>query len=239
MDRNTQTILQKLVNQWDEVKATLEKMRGSSIVEPADGYALFAPTGKKFDNAVEFELSPVVFNLPERADDIRVELYIVVRGRLIVEFDESKKFLITRGFQTEAAYFRSTKTGLDHVYGAHYDFAVDELGHPSFHAQMKSFSDFSEYISKYFGDFNEVEDRVAGILKTVRLPTAQMDFFSFFLQIFADHLLHKESGPEEKLAFNILLENNSFLRGAAHQIARLTSEAASVCYRASHWYPII
>jgi hypothetical protein len=66
-----------------------------------------------------------------------------------------------------------------------------------------------------------------------------MDFFSFVLQVFADHLLIEDSGEDKKKAFNTLLSKSAALRGAAARSARLTTEASRRCLRAFHWYPVV
>ncbi len=127
---------------------------------------------------------------------------------------------------------------VSHVYGAHYDFAANELGHPVFHGQMRSYLDFAEVIKSQYGlEGVELKDMVNGILKTVRLPSAQMDVFSFLLQIVADHLLSGDSSDDDKMRFRELLERSKFIQGLGSQIARLQVAPANVCYRAVHWYP--
>jgi hypothetical protein len=234
-------MLRRLVAQWEEVKAELPRLNSAAEVRPADGYAVFQPLVGGPAEVVPFELRPVVFNFPEKAQHPRNDLFVVVQGRLAfrrVEFAE-KGLLVTHTFSTEVGYFRRTKDALSHVYGAHYDFAGDEVGHPAFHAQMKSFSDLSSCVNKQYGCGKPVTDCVEGLLKTVRLPVAQMDVFSLFVQLCADHLLYKDSGPEEKAAFNALLEKARFCQGAAFQMPRLGTDEARICYRARHWYPTI
>ncbi len=126
-----------------------------------------------------------------------------------------------------------------HVYGAHYDFASNEIGHPVFHGQMRSFKEFSEVIkNRHYGvEDAELVDLVEGILKSVRLPSAQMDVFSFLLQLVADHLLSPDSGVDDKTRFRELLERSKFIQGLGSQMARLQVPPANVCYRAVHWYP--
>jgi hypothetical protein len=239
MDRETQTILQTLVQQWEVVLEVQQRMNQSTFVKPNDGWSVFRAIPNPPPNILNFELAPVVFNLPERAYHSGLDLYIVVEGHLSVFRDRyvNDGKLVTSGFSTEAGYFRERHGGLKHVYGAHYDFSRDELGHPVFHAQMKSFCGLSSSVQSNYGITGEVIDGISGIMKTVRLPTAQMDVFSFFVQLCADHLLWGQSGPEERAAFAKLLDKNAFLQGAGSQIERLGSMAAYSCYRASHWYP--
>lgn len=237
MNKSTTRIQQDLVGQWDEIKEVLGRIAPSVMISPPDGWGIFLPRPVETDGFAFFDINPVVFNIPERADDQRLDLFVVVRGRLKLERELGSKRLDTRGFSTEVAYFRKRGEGLNHVYGAHYDFALNEIGHPAFHAQMKSFASFSSFVNEEFQLRDEVVDSVKGILKTVRLPTAQMDFFSFVLQIVADHLIYHASDAEQQAAFGSLLNKSRFLQGAGSQIARLGTEVARNCYRACHWYP--
>ena len=236
-------ILRKLVSQWTQVQAQLARLNNSASALPQDGYAIFHPADSSAVDSVSFDLSPVVLNLPERASDSELELFVVLKGR--ITFDRSDfcddRPLRTRNFGTEIGYFRVDGNRLDHILGAHYDYSEDELGHPAFHAQLRSYaSEFRPHIVAQLGiQFEAGEDKISGILKTARLPTAQMDLFSTILQLFADHLLYAGSSVDERRAFNRLLDKNRFCQGAAHRIPRLGSEQACECYRALHWYPVL
>ena len=215
-------------------------MHGGASVLPSDPWKVFEAEDPSSGNIIRFKLLPIVFNLPERATHTTPNLFVVVEGWLEFRLDSMRNNseLLTHGFSTKAAYFRKTSGGVAHVYGAHFDFALDELGHPIFHAQMKSFQDLYSYVDAEFQVGGELTDNVKGILKNVRLPTAQMDCFSFFLQLCADHLLYDQSGPEERGAFNSLLNMGEFLKGAGYQSGRLTAASATSCYRSRHWYPV-
>ena len=213
--------------------------RGLSPRAARDGFTLFRPSESAGTEAVRFELRPVVFNLPERGDHRECDLFVVVRGRLSFRREDfrDRKALLTHDFGSEVGYFRRAGDSLTHVYGAHYDLATNELGHPAFHAQLGSFADFADHVREQFGVSGQVVDPMKGLIRTVRVPAAQMDVFSLFVQICADHLLSKKSNLEEKKAFNALLEKGAFWKGAAFQMVRLGTEEARDCYRARHWYP--
>jgi hypothetical protein len=245
MSRQSTTTLQTLVQQWGEVTAALAKMGRSVSVRPDDGWRIFKPVD---GSPGEFEIGPVVFNLPEvtRARgprnlrrEVALDLFIVVHGTIVLRPDEnSARGLLTEKFMTRVAYFRRQAAGLSHVYGTHCDFSLNEVGHPVFHSQLRSYCEYSKYVREQFEVAGtDDEDCVRGLLQNVRVPTAQLDVFSVFLQICADHLLGQSSGEEEKRAFDILKSKGGFLRGAAAQAPHLMSEAATSCYRATHWYP--
>jgi len=242
MDRESGSIHQALVRAWQNVKMTIERLHGSATVKPNDLQEVLQVMDRSDERLIWFEVRPIVFQLPERGDASSTDLFVVVSGCLA--FDRAafreRRLLLTRSFSTEVGYFRHAGTTLKHVYGAHYDFALDEVGHPVFHGQMKSFRDFATHIAERYRVTHDVDDLVIGILKTVRVPSAQLDIFSVFLQLCADHLLHNESSTEDLAAFNDLLEKSAFCRGAAYQVPRLMEEEARQCYRALHWYsPIV
>lgn len=241
MGTEASLILQRLVAQWDEVNTALGRLNAAAEVRPSDGWSVFRAVPGPPSNVVSFDFGPAVFNVPERATDVSADLFVAVEGRLAFRRDlfNAEDVLATDGFSTRAAYFRQKGADADHIYGAHYDFALDELGHPVFHSQMRSFAEMWAAVNEHYGTGGVASDRVRGILQTVRVPTAQMDVFSFFLQLCADHLLFPNSGPDERSAFNVLLEKSSFIRGAGYQAARLATDAARSCYRARHWYPVL
>lgn len=234
-------MLQILVDQWDEVVSVLGRLRPSAQVRPADGWTVVRPVFEPPNDIVGFDFGPAVFNVPERATHVDLQLYIVVEGRLRFRRDRftNQNLLVTESFDTRAAYFRSTAQGAHHIYGSHYEFTLDQLGHPVFHSQMRSYAELWAVVREQYGANGDAADLVKGILQTVRVPTAQMDVFSFFLQLCADHLLSEHPGPEECEAFYALLEKSSSIRGAGYQAARLVAEAAQSCYRARHWYPVL
>lgn len=217
----------------------LQRLNAAAEVRPSDGFCVFQPTAVTREDVVEFDFKPVVFNGPERAPGLSTNLFVVVEGRLSFRRDlyQSEDLLATHSFSTRAAYFRQKGNGADHIYGAHYDFALDELGHPVFHSQMRSLNDMWVHVMKHYELDGMSDDRIDGILRTVRVPTAQMDVFSFFVQLCADHLLFGQSGPEERDAFSVLLKKSAFMKGAGYQAVRLSNEPARSCYRACHWYP--
>jgi hypothetical protein len=241
VDRESSGMMKRLVTQWDHFRLQLERLRPAAQVRPRDAQRVFQIVTSPNSGAASFTLCPVVFNVPERADDFSLDLFVVVEGRLSFrrkDFNE-RKVLATHDFSTKVAYFRRTATALHHVYGAHYDFSLNELGHPVFHGQMRSYPELADAIKQQFYFEREVIDSVGGLLRTVRVPTAQMDVFSFFIQLCADHLVYAKSGSDEKAAFNSLLQKNDFCQGAAYQVPRLQLQEAYSCYRSRHWYPDI
>jgi hypothetical protein len=239
MDQDTLLMRQRLVQQWSEVIGTLGRLCQGAAVSATDGWSVIHVATPSSDDVVKFSLSPVIFNVPEKANHSRAALYVVADGWIELRRDRfnNDDLLVTHAFSTRAAYFRRNAQRLDHVYGAHYDVDADRVGHPIFHAQLRDFSQMSKIVLDYFKFQAEIKNSFVGVLQSVRTPTAQMDFFSFILQVFADHLLMNNSGPEDRDAFNSLLKRSEFLRGAGARSSRLMSDVARVCYRSIHWYP--
>ena len=230
---------QLLIDQWNGMKERLEKL-GQFAVRPHDGYGIFSLVRK--DDRVPagqlaYAITPVVFQVPERASGAP-NMFIVVSGRIYLDEEalRARKVLKTMNFGTEVGYFRHKRVQLVHCYGAHYDFSFDEVGHPIFHAQLRSFTSHSAAVSEnYEGVTGELLDHMEGVLRNVRVPTAQMDFFAVVLQIAADHLLSKEASNDQKLVFEELRLLSKAIEGAGNRWPEL--EQAGGCMRARHWYP--
>jgi hypothetical protein len=241
IDRESSTILNKLVARWDEMQIDLQRLYTTATIRPTNGAAVFKLPPIPDPNTVDILFDSIVFNLPERATHSDTKLFVVATGNL--SFDRATyrdgEILLAHAFATRVAYFRWTKGALDHVFGAHYDFSDNIIGHPAFHAQFRSFASLSNHIQTEYRVEDPVNDFMGNVLEGVRLPTAHMDIFSLFLQLCADHLLHNRSGSVQKAVFNSLVEKNAFCRGTAFRIPRLVSEAAYRCYRSGHWYPIL
>lgn len=233
--------ISKLEAMWSATYAQLKQMKMSAEVKPDNGWDLFkAIQDHDHPNEVCIGLNPMVINVPERADDTSMDMFIVLTGRMT--FDRARLAadeLLTLSFSTEAGYFRMRHDGsLRHEYGAHYDFSLNEAGHPVFHAQMKNMINFGSNIRDYLGDDQiRINDGIPNLLATVRLPCAQMDMFAFILQICADHLIAKSAQREVKVAFNELVITSTNIKGAAHRCAHVTRDAVRNCLRSYHWYP--
>lgn len=240
MNKSTGPTQQRLIQHFGELGYALGQMKGSAQIFPNDGWGTILPAAAQSSTSIDFDVRPIVFNVPERASDRECKLFVVVEGRLSLHrdvFEKSGEYE-TNTFATQVAYFRRTKTHLEHVFGAHYDIEPLGHGHPIFHFQFKSFAGMHVHVRKHFSEVNlPLLDKVDGVLRTVRTPSAHMDVFSLFIQICADHLLHKNSGSQEIDAFNGLLEQSSFLTGAGPQQHRLRGTSSRSCYRGRHWYP--
>ena len=239
MDAIDHKLHKALMARWAAVYGCATELGNSVDIRPSDSYAVIQHESTK-DARADFRIKPVVFTLPELADLTSKDFYIVVEGLISLDKQAFRDSEVVRtlSFSTHVAYFRYTKEGFQHMYGAHYDFAQNEIGHPVFHVQLKSFANLFAAVNEQYGQTFEVaEDCMRGIPKRMRIPCAQMDAFSLFSQLIADHLLWKNSSTEELERFIHLIQDQRSLQGAAFQITRLQEEAAIRCYRGIHWYP--
>jgi hypothetical protein len=239
VDHVSRGMRNKLIGPWTHVIAAIPKLYASADIQPSDLNAVLRISEVQTDSeAVGFELEPVVVKVPDTRKASR-ELFVVIRGRFAFhrgEFTENDRF-VTSSFSTEVGYFVRDGKSLVHVFGIHYDFSPREFAHPAFHAQLRSFAALAPSVQSLYKFEAQLTDEVTKILRDVRVPTAQMDVFSVFLQVCADHLLHSTSSPEERAAFDTLLEHAAFCVGAAWRIDRLVTAEAGHCYRSRHWYP--
>lgn len=235
-------VLTKLVHHWSEIQTALRRVNGQVIVRPDDARSIFIPDNT-VATSIAFDIKPFVLNLPEKAQHPKLDLYVVIEGRLKFDkdhFNANGGELKTHEFGTHVAYFKNSNSQLDHIFGAHYDFAFNHLAHPAFHAQIGSFMNLADEIRKNFRpERPNGKDMVSGLMRTVRIPIAQLDVFSLMSQIIADHLMNAASGRQEKAAFNNLLDKGSFLKGAGYRVPKFADQAAHLCYRGNHWYPAI
>ena len=234
-------IQRALVDQWNAVRNCIVRLNNSAAVEPQNAETLFRVTHSDADT-VSVDIGQTLLIFPERANHTQTAMHIVVTGQLAFDkkhFEAHAQLRTTR-FTSAAGYFRLKKNGdLQHVFGAHYDLTEDEVGHPAFHAQMKSFFEFRDMVQARYGSVTlQASDEMKYVLRTVRLPSAQMDYFSLLVQTVADHLMSPNySSDEDVSTFRELLTKNKEIQGRAYDIARLQLPTAISCYRSVHWYP--
>jgi hypothetical protein len=222
---------------WLRTVDLLPKMRSVAVIRPDDLDSVFRFSATAEHGIVRVDAERFVLKVPQDADTRRRNpIFVAIDGWITFDTKESAgaEPLKTVDFGTHAAYFLHRSSSLEHVYGAHYDLSED-IGHPTFHAQFKSFHPYWQSVNERFSlQSGPGDDRVDKVLGSVRLPSAQMDIFSLVLQVCADHLISDASGAE---AFATLSRTNAqCVQGAAYRIPRLSTEFARVCFRAHHWY---
>ena len=231
--------LRLLRSAWTTKIRSMQKMNQATMVRPFVAQQVIRLDERVNDGIVKVDCGPAVFKLCERANGLP-EMYVGVEGWICVtESGERAPSLRTMCFGTKVGYFRLKRKRLEHVYGAHYDMDERGDGHPVFHAQLGPAKEFASAIREQFRMDVELVDRVGPILRNVRTPTAQMDFFSVCTQLCADHLMGVDpmhTHPQVTAAFDGVRSACDFLQGAAHRLTYLNSGRAPKCYRSSHWY---
>ena len=184
--------LRRLTQAWQTMVRGMKRINQSSTVLPPTAQEVFRIDENDHggtDETVKVNCGPVVFNLCERANGFP-NMYVVVEGWIRMESGDRHVPLLTTGFATRVGYFRLRGQRLVHVYGVHYDMDESGQGHPVFHAQLGTMKKFFAEVEQRFHLNAEVgDDRVKDVLRNVRTPTAQMDFFSVLTQLCADHLM--------------------------------------------------
>ena len=221
------------------------KIRGMKQLNQATSVRPLSPDQViRVDESVNGEVAkldcgPVVFNLCERAGAMP-EMYVVVEGTIEVRaIRNGTNSLQTMSFATKVGYFRMKRKRLVHVYGVHYDLDEVSDSHPVFHAQLRPMKEFYQTVKEQFNLEAELDDCVTPILRNVRTPIAQMDFFSVCTQLCADHLVTSNpAGSNSKAVATLAAIKNacSSLQGAAHRFTHLSDSATANCYRSRHWY---
>jgi len=236
MNREAPRILNQVQAAWQAATYGMRQMEQSSSVRPDNAYEVFRIDATGPADKVKLDVGPVVFNVPERANRGRADLFIVVKGWIVFEGDLVEKPYLTHTFGTEIGYFLQKAGNLEHVYGAHYD--MDELkpGHPVFHAQVGAQLEFADAIRERYHLDLPVVPKMGSLLSNVRTPSAQMDVFAVMTQICADHLVGEAPAREVKTAFGDLRRASDFFVGAAHRLAYLNQAPAIGCYRSKYWY---
>lgn len=231
--------LELLKQAWTVKVHSMTQMNQGTSVKPFDPQDVIHVEQSASADGVDVRCGPAVFRLCERAGGIP-RMYVVVEGWITVQVDGGRNAkLQTTNFGTTVGYFRSKKNRLEHVYGVHYDMDDQGKGHPVFHSQMRPAKDLADEIRSRYQVDGEVVDYAKCMLRNVRVPTAQMDFFSVFTQLCADHLISNRASnthPEVISAFCSLRSACNMLQGVAHRLSYLSCEKASDCYRSSHWY---
>jgi hypothetical protein len=242
MDKVDWQIHTRLMNQWDAFKLHISRLHPEVKLITSSATPPLKMVAPSDEMRSTFRCEPTVIPLPERAGRVSIALYLVFRGEMT--FDRAHFMgtegseLRTLGFRSEAAYFRRKQNPdqLRHIYGAHYDLEMNAMGHPKFHAQHKSFSDFSAQIDDHLGVPLPVTDCMVEVLSSVRLPCAQMDFFAILLQAVADRLVSTTSSQRDLDTFEELLRISKGIHGCGYMNPAFQNAEAMTCYRSPHWY---
>ena len=221
---------------WRTMRTCMQCMWPSSDVRPSDARNVFRFGTSESDGGIPCEIRPVIFFVPERASHSQRTLYIGVKGRLIFDGPSGREKPRARWFSTSVGYFRNKKETLEHILGMHYDVDDTQIDHPVFHGQIGPQADFVGAINQHYHADLVARDGVRSFLRSVRIPSAEMDVFSVFLQICADHLIDRFSGGQQRSAFSRMRESCGIYLGSANRVAELIRGTGEGCFRATRWY---
>ena len=232
--------LKSLHTAWTKKIQGMQRMNQGTMVRPSTPQQVIRVDKQVTGPIAKLDCGAAVFKLSERANAVP-QMYVVVQGSICVrESASTRGSFQTMSFGTRVGYFRSKRDRLEHVYGVHYDMDERGDGHPVFHAQLgPAREEFASAIRDEFRLDAELDDRVRPMLRNVRMPTAQMDFFSVCTQLCADHLMSGNSTDDHSEvidAFDDVRSACDFLQGAAHRMTYLNDGRAPGCYRSYHWY---
>lgn len=230
------TIEGRVRSVWETFFAEIVKMGGDARPKQAADIFTAAPG----DNGIEVTVKPVSFLLKEKASHTGKSIFVTVAGTLIFSKESTRQDLRAQGFATRVGYFREVgNKRLKHVYGVHYDYDDKLPAHPIYHCQMASMADHVQHINsshnRMFNAIDDEDDLVKGLLGNVRIPTAQMDPFSVFLQLLGDHLV-SEVNNDGRSAFVRAQNAVAAIRSRRDPNCRLDAVVSNQCFRSNHWY---
>ena len=224
---------------WHAKVEGMRQLNQVSMVRPRNAEGVIRLGECVTGDIVKVDCGPAVFKLCEKAGG-RPDMYVVVSGSICLRgSSQSPGRLQTMWFGTRVGYFRWRNGRLMYVHGVHYDMDERGGGHPVFHGQLGRAGEFASVVEDQFRLGGEVVDCVGPVLRNVRTPTAQMDFFSVCTQLCADHLMAVSpigNPPQVIAAFDGVRSACDVLQGAAHRLSYLNAGHAPSSYRSSHWY---
>lgn len=226
-------LLRKSIQELKAVNQTVE-VRPNGF----DKLLSFARSPQGTPTTYRYRLEPLVLRVVERPNKTVPDLYIVIKGDIDLDLSEASPRLVW--FVTQVAYFKRSphRQRLEGVFGAHYDFEPDANNHPVFHAQLTDCAELRPVLDEQFRlTMDSFENHTTGMLRQVRLPSAQLDYFAVLVQIAADHLLRHDAGSEEQDAFERLGSSCESVPSASEGLTRYDCSDAAYCIRGPHWYP--
>jgi hypothetical protein len=227
--------LRDIRKKFEANQAAMTELHSAFQIRPIDPNRVILPMETEAAT-VGFECTPVVCRIPERAGTSSANVYVVFRGLLRLRSGAGTSDPITDSYSTDFAYFKATSDGIKHVLGGHFDFEKGDITHPRAHLQLSSQADMWQYVSQSFPSQSGVEisrDPMIEILNRVRVPSAQMDFLSFMVQVAADHLVDGKSPHSTRARFRSLTTACTPFVGYEVKSGHDSWE----CHRGPHWYP--
>jgi hypothetical protein len=219
---------------FDSLAEKMVLMHPACQVKPDIGAIVLQVDESASGPGVKVDCAPVVCMVPERATSADAELFVVFEGFVVLDLADAGRTLVTKHYSTNFAYFRYENGEAYQALGGHFDFTPNHVAHPRAHMQLSSNIEMFEKAKGQFRLLEEIDAKdpvMAQVLHRVRTPTAQMDVFSFMVQVAADHLVNESSNVDAVQAFESLVASCAPLQGF-HQ----PGDASCECQRITHWY---
>lgn len=238
-------VCRRILSEWRWTTTQLKRLN-PAIQHKPDDQAIIREGERTDTDVISVNVGPLVLHVPERGSHTKPSLFVYLEGGYLFSRDTwtRSSALDSTYVYALTAYFRRTGAGdLLLVHGAHYDYTRGSIGHPAFHLQLRgSLAKYGEVVKETFSLHGDVIDGIAHQLRTVRLPSAQLDPFSCIFQIAADQLLPKAADQDQRAAFN-QLHSRAELCGPycrsktpSQLLPSSTPDTSYHCYRARHWY---
>lgn len=203
-------------------------------VRPSDASTIFRYAQQ--GTTVHVDIVPTCFLVKEKPQSNTAKLFVTVAGSMNFQAADNDVLRIIH-FATRVGYFKEIDaSNLKHVYGIHYDYDDKTIAHPIFHSQMAPMAEFKDRINEaYHKNFDIADDCVTPLLSNIRIPTAQMDVFAVFLQLFSDHFVNESSGRDALDAYRRSIELCSIFEGSG-SASCLKKAMDRRSFHSQHWY---
>lgn len=228
---------------FEEVQRTISDL-DAQVDLPLGPPALKDGDGLEADTVRISTAHPLILdNLPERTSATRglasKRVHVELEGDLIFDLNSPTHLV---GYRTSVMWAydkRSRKEAME--FADAYIFDMDLrgfVGHPVFHAQRDC--TFASVRFRQEGQLvdQKIEPAARIGIKTIRIPTAQMDLFSTCVMLIADHLVdHSDRTARGHFrAFNERIAD--IWRHAPDRTPRFDPPREASDFRSSHWYPV-
>ena len=233
-------VKKEVTGAWTELRARMQTISSVAFVQPVEPEEVFTFKHDRDYGKITATVRPVTFNVPYKANSAKATIFVVIDGWIEFSDTESSGPLRSLRFGTNVEYFRDGGLrNLLYLLGIHYDYdSYNAVGHPVYHCQIASQVKFYEEINACFHRaFVEPRYDLAAVPQQIRIPTAQMDPFSVFLQVCSDHLVNEASDGNKLTAYASLLQSCAFFTCSSSRIAQLGAALAASSLRSHHWYP--
>ena len=222
-----------------ELRARMQTISSISLLRPAEPEDVFRFTHDKNYGKIIATVRPVTFNVPYRANATTAKIFVSIDGW--IEFSDANASgpLKSLRFESNVGYFRDGGVNtLQYLCGIHYDYdSYNAIGHPIYHCQFgPQVKFFGEVNACFYRNFSEPSDDLTAIPRQIRIPTAQMDPFSVFLQVCSDHLINEGSDANKLVAYASLLKTCGFFTCSSGGITQLGAVRTGPSLRSHHWY---